>query len=149
MKIEEEISQSRFRNAHQKAAVNLLYTANWIENKMRVILGPFDITTQQYNILRILRGSHPRGLSASDIKDRMLDRNSDVSRLIDRLLAKKLVSKSQNTSDKRATDIQLTESGLGLVDRMESISQDLDGILSHLTKEEAAQLSDLLDRGRG
>jgi DNA-binding MarR family transcriptional regulator len=149
MKIEEEISQSRFRSAHQKAAISLLYTANWIENKMRVILGPFDITNQQYNILRILKGSHPRGLSASDMKNRMLDRNSDVSRLIDRLLVKSLVSRTQNPSDKRATDIQLTAEGLSLVDKMESITQDLDGILGALTKEEANQLSDLLDKGRG
>ncbi len=149
MNIEAEIRQQKNRGAHQKVAVNLLYTANWIENAMRVILGPFEITNQQYNILRILRGSHPKGMSASDIKGRMLDQNSDVSRLLDRLLGKNLISKNQSPTDKRAADIQLTPSGMELVEKMECISVSLDNILQKLSREEAAQLSDLLDKARG
>jgi DNA-binding MarR family transcriptional regulator len=148
MKIEEEIKQAKFKSAHQKAVLNLLYTANWIENKQRELFEPFGITGQQYNILRILRGQHPKQISAVEIKNRMLDKNSDVSRLLDRLIIKNLVSKSQCPNDKRATDITITETGLELLNTLDSAINNLDSHYLGLSVEEANQLSDLLDKSR-
>src|SRR5579859_746274 len=103
MKIEEEIKQSKFKSPFQKVAINLQFTANWLISNNNNFFKGFGITMQQFNILRILRGQHEKSISAAEIKERMLDRNSDVSRLLDRLIDKKLVTKSQCPSDKRAT----------------------------------------------
>lgn len=149
MKIEEEIKQDKFKSPHQKALLNILFTSNWIVNKQRELFEPYGITGQQYNILRILRGQHPNRISGTEIKSRMLDKNSDVSRLLDRLIAKKLVLKSQCPNDKRASDIGITEEGLALLNRLdECIANTEAGILS-LTNTQADQLSDLLDTSRG
>src|SRR5687768_7809562 len=88
MKIEEEIRQTKFKSPHQKALLNLIFTANWLQNKQQEFFKPFGVTSQQFNILRILKGQHPNVLSGTEIKSRMLDKNSDVSRLLDRLILK-------------------------------------------------------------
>src|SRR3990170_4979984 len=92
-KIEEEIRQKKFASVQQKAVVNLIYTSNWLQNKQQLFFKTFSITGQQFNILRILKGQFPKSISATEIKGRMLDRNSDVSRLLDRLAAKGLITK--------------------------------------------------------
>jgi len=148
MTIEEEIKQSKFRNVQQKAILNILFTSNWIQNKQKEFFEPFGITGQQYNILRILRGQHPNLISGAEIKSRMLDKNSDVSRLLDRLIGKNLVSKSQCPNDKRASDILITESGLSLLEKLDSSINNLDTKLNSLSEEEANQLSTLLDKSR-
>lgn len=148
MKIEEEIRQPAFRNAYQKAVINLLFTSSWLVGKQAEFFKPFGITGQQFNILRILKGQHPKSISATVIKSRMLDKNSDVSRLIDRLVAKKLVEKKICPSDKRAADILITETGLEILEALSKKQKEIDGILG-LTDEEAKQLSDLLDKARG
>src|ERR1051325_743233 len=112
MKIEDEIKQSKFKNPFQKVAINLQFTANWLAANNNDFFKSFGITMQQFNILRILRGQNPNSISAAEIKQRMLDRNSDVSRLLDRLIEKKLVIKTQCESDKRATDVVITPNGL-------------------------------------
>lgn len=149
MIIEEEIKQPKFKSLHQKAVLNLLFTANWIQNKQRELFEPFGITGQQYNMLRILRGKHPEPIAAVEIKSRMLDKNSDVSRLLDRLIGKNLVKKNQCPNDKRATDISITETGLDLLNQLDTSINNLDSYLINLTREEAKQLSDLLDKARG
>ncbi|MFM9840915.1 MAG: MarR family winged helix-turn-helix transcriptional regulator [Cyclobacteriaceae bacterium] len=149
MKIEEEIKQSKFRNVHHKVAINLLYTAAWLGDKNKSFFKDFGITTQQFNILRILRGQHPNKISGAEIKNRMLDKNSDVSRLIDRLITKELVTKSQCPNDKRAADVMITESGLALLKKIDALMDQTDVTAFNLTKEEAAELSDLLDKCRG
>jgi DNA-binding MarR family transcriptional regulator len=149
MKIEEEIKQSKFKSPQQKAVLNLLYTANYLQNKQRELFEPFGITGQQYNILRILRGQHPNSASAVEIKSRMLDKNSDVSRLLDRLIAKSLVKKSQCPNDKRATDIIITETGLSLLKELDSAIHNMEKKILQLSTEESNQLSELLDRSRG
>jgi DNA-binding MarR family transcriptional regulator len=149
MKIEEEIKQPKFQNAYHKAAVNLLYTAGWLENKNNDFLKPFGITNQQFNILRILRGQLPNKISGAEIKERMLDKNSDVSRLLDRLIAKKMITKSQCPNDKRAADVMITDSGLHLLKEIDIIMDQFDSMMATLTKTEANQLSDLLDKVRG
>ncbi|HTE30510.1 MAG TPA: MarR family transcriptional regulator [Chryseolinea sp.] len=148
MKIEEEIKQTKFKNSHQKAVINLLYTTGWLLGRQKEIFKPFNITLQQFNMLRILRGQHPNSTSATEIKSRMLDKNSDVSRLLDRLLAKGIISKKTSVSDKRAADITLTEEGLELLRALDKKQSQIDNVLL-LNDEDAALLSDLLDKSRG
>jgi DNA-binding MarR family transcriptional regulator len=148
MIIEDEIKQKKFKSPHQKAVLNLLFTANWIQNKQRELFEPFGVTGQQYNMLRILRGQNPKPLSAVEIKSRMLDKNSDVSRLLDRLIGKKFVKKTQCPDDKRATNINITDTGLELLDTLDIAINKLDSHFLSLSKEDAILLSDLLDKSR-
>lgn len=148
MGIEQDIQQTRFRNAHQKAAVNLLYTGGWLRDQMKVIFDREGVTAQQFNILRILRGSFPSPLSTLQIRERMLEKMSDTSRLVDRLLAKGLVKKIVCKTDRRLVDILITEKGKKLLQRLDQHESDMDTILSGLSDNEATQLSDLLDKLR-
>lgn len=149
MKIEEEIKQQKFRDPYQKVLINLLFTASWIQGRQQDFFKPFGITSQQFNILRILRGQHPNKISGVEIKGRMLDKNSDISRLLDRLLKKNLIEKSQCPNDKRAADVSITAQGLAL---LTTIDQEL---VRHehknfsLSESEADALSNLLDKCRG
>src|SRR6187431_1826075 len=119
MKIEEEIRQSKFKSSHQKALINLIFTYNWMHNKQQDFFKGFGITPQQFNILRILKGQHPNSISATEIKSRMLDKNSDISRLLDRLIAKNLITKKTCPNDKRAFDVTITEQGIEVLKSME------------------------------
>jgi DNA-binding MarR family transcriptional regulator len=145
-KIEDEIRQKKFASIHQKAVLNLIYTSNWLQGKQQEFFKTFKITGQQYNILRILKGQFPNSISGTEIKSRMLDRNSDVSRLLDRLASKKLITKKVCPKDKRASDVLITDTGLELLAEM-SKSDAMDNLLG-LSDEEANQLSDLLDKAR-
>lgn len=146
MKIEEEIKQSKFKSPQQKAVLNLIYTANWLQSRQQDFFKSQGITATQFNILRILKGQHPNSISATEIKSRMLDRNSDVSRLLDRLAQKNLINKSTCPNDRRAADVTITKDGLAL---LEKISLSLNENAVDLNEQEAAQLSDLLDKCRG
>jgi DNA-binding MarR family transcriptional regulator len=148
MRIEDEIKQQKFKTPLQKAVLNLLYTTSWMQGKQKDIFKPFNITLQQFNILRILRGQHPNSTSATEIKSRMLDKNSDVSRLLDRLLAKKIITKRVSSNDKRAADVNLTEEGLELLRAIDKKQTQIDSVLC-LSDDEALTLSDLLDKSRG
>src|SRR5687767_5160630 len=108
MSIEKDIQQLSFASPKQKAMVNILYTYGWLLEKIKVFLARSDITHQQFNILRILRGSFPEPLSTLQIRERMLDKMSDTSRIVDRLVAKDLVKKTTCTTDKRLVDIVIT-----------------------------------------
>ncbi len=147
MGIEKDINQYQFRNNYQKAEVNLIYTCNWINERMKQIIDEADITTQQYNILRILRGSK-NPISTLQIRDRMLDKMSDTSRIVDRLVKKELAEKAICVSDKRLVDIQISEKGLALLEHLDIRNNDIDNIMRNLTEEEAIQLSNLLDKIR-
>ena len=148
MNIEEEIKQTRFRNVQQKAILNILFTSNWIQSKQKDFFEPHGLTGQQYNILRIIRGQHPNRISATEIKSRMLDKNSDVSRLIDRLIVKDLVVKNRCPKDKRASDIVISEAGLDLLKKLDATINELDLQLIGLSNEDAIALSGLLDKSR-
>ncbi len=148
MKIEEEIKQEKFSSQHQKAVINLIYTANWLTSRQQDFFKPHNITGQQFNILRILKGQHPKTISATEIKLRMLDKNSDVSRLLDRLVVKNLIVKKACPNDRRAADVSITDEGLNLLKVIDKHQTDIDHILS-LSEAEAKQLSDLLDKSRG
>lgn len=148
MKIEAEIYQTKFKSVQQKALINLIFTANWLINKQQDFFKPYGITSQQFNILRILKGQHPNSLSGKEIKKRMLDKNSDVSRLLDRLIHKNFIEKKLCTQDKRASDVFITDQGLNLLQQLSETQNHIDHILD-LTAEEAETLSNLLDKGRG
>ena len=145
-RIEEEIRQTKFSSIHQKAVVNLIFTSNWLQTKQNYFFKAFGITGQQFNILRILKGQYPKSISGTDIKARMLDRNSDVSRLLDRLVAKKLITKTTCPNDKRASDVSITDEGLTLLAEINKTRKQ-DRVLS-LSDEEASMLSNLLDKAR-
>jgi len=148
MSIDQDILQSKFRNEHQKAIVNLLYTYNWVTEKSKELFATEDITPQQFNILRILRGSHPTPLSTLQIRERMLDKMSDTSRIVDRLIAKGLVKKGICKDDRRLVDVMITEKGKKLLERLDARQDEIDNIIGNLSKKEATSLSELLDKIR-
>lgn len=147
MGIEKEIQTQNFRNEFQKVGVNLIFTANWFTERFKQVLDDYDITNQQFNILRILRGSK-RPLSTLQIRDRMLDKMSDTSRIVDRLVKKELVEKTICEADKRLVDIRITDKGRALLQEMDNRNEDTDNILKGLNQEEAQQLNHLLDKLR-
>jgi DNA-binding MarR family transcriptional regulator len=147
--IEDEIKQPRFRDCYQKVAINLLFTASWLQGLQQDFFKTYGITVQQFNILRILRGQHPNRISGVEIKGRMLDRNSDISRLVDRLLKKNLISKHLRPGDKRATDVAITEQGLSLLSQIDKELEAREKQMFGLTEDECNRLSDLLDKSRG
>ncbi|MGC4021208.1 MAG: MarR family transcriptional regulator [Cyclobacteriaceae bacterium] len=149
MKIEEEIKQTKFQSPFQKVSINLLFTASWLDANNNKFFKEFGITNQQFNILRILRGQHPNSISGASIKERMLDRNSDISRLLDRLILKKYITKTKCESDKRAADVKITPEGLKLLTKIDKRIEEIDTNFLKLTAKEAKQLSDLLDKCRG
>jgi len=149
MGIDQDIRQSKFRSEYQKAAVNLLYTYGWITERTRELFASEDITPQQFNILRILRGSHPQPLSTLQIRERMLDKMSDTSRIVDRLITKGLVKKGTCKSDRRLVDVMITDKGKKMLERLDERQDELDNIIGNLTEKEAATLSELLDKIRG
>lgn len=148
MGIDQDILQTRFRNEHQKASLNILYTYNWITERTKEIFSSEDITPQQFNILRILRGSHPQPLSTLQIRERMLDKMSDTSRIVDRLIAKGLVKKAICKDDRRLVDVIITDKGKKLLERLDTRQDELDNIIGNLSKKEALVLSELLDKIR-
>jgi DNA-binding MarR family transcriptional regulator len=147
MGIEKDIQQENFRSIYQKLSINLIFSNNWITEKIKAVLHEEDITHQQYNILRILRGSK-KPLSTLQIRARMLDKMSDTSRIVERLVKKELVEKKVCDTDKRLVDVIISPTGLDVLKRLDEKNEELDAILQNLTPKEAAQLSDLLDKMR-
>ena len=144
MSIDKEINQRSFRNEYQKAFINLIYTYNWITEKSRPIFERYGITSQQFNILRILRGSC-EPLSTMQIRQRMLDKMSDTSRLVDRMIKKGFVKKVVCKTDKRLVDITIAEKGRSLLDQMELCETEMDAILQNMSHEQVEVLNQLLD----
>ncbi|HNP20674.1 MAG TPA: MarR family transcriptional regulator [Panacibacter sp.] len=147
MSLEESIQQPTFRNENLKSMVNILYTQSWLEERIKKFLQQENITMQQYNILRILRGAK-KPLSTMQIRERMLDRMSDTSRVVDRMILKALVEKKLNKKDKRLVDVTITESGLKLLGKLDEKNKDLDDIMSNLSEAEMKLLNHLLDKLR-
>jgi DNA-binding MarR family transcriptional regulator len=147
MTLEEEIHQKVFRSEYQKSTINLIYTFNWVNEKLNKLFEPFDITQQQFNILRILRGAG-EPLSTLQIRQRMLDKMSDTSRIVDRLIKKGLVKKSVCHEDRRLVDILLTDKGKKLLQTMDVLNDEIESIFKYLNVEEARQLNILLDKIR-
>ncbi len=146
MKIEEEI-KSRFRNEYHKAFVNLIYTEKSLNYQFIQLIKKYGLTEPQYNILRILRGAR-KAVSINYLKERMLDKSSDVSRIIDRLLNKGFVKREENPRDRRQKNIAITDNGLTALAEMDSCESKLDSLLKNLTSEEVSELNRLLDKIR-
>jgi DNA-binding MarR family transcriptional regulator len=127
--------------------INIIYTANWLNEKMGQILSTEDITQQQYNILRILRGSECP-LSTLKIRERMLDKMSDTSRIVDRLIVKGLVEKTACIKDKRLVDITVTKKGLQLLEKLDALNEQIDSILKGVSEKEAHTINQILDKLR-
>ena len=148
MGIDQDINQTKFRNEYQKVMINLLYTYGWMTEKSKEFFSREDITPQQFNILRILRGSHPQPLSTLQIRERMLDKMSDTSRIVDRLVTKGYVKKGTCKADRRLVDVIITDKGRKLLERIDEREDELDNIIGNLSRKEAVQLSELLDKMR-
>jgi len=147
MGIENDINQSNFKSDYQKGVINLIYTYNWIREKLQGIFDKEDLTPQQFNILRILRGSQVP-LSTLKIRERMLDRMSDTSRIVDRLLLKGLVKKVINKTDKRLVDVTISPKGKKVLENMDKFENDIEGLAKGLSVTEMKTLNMLLDKIR-
>ena len=148
MNLEDAIKQKTFKSEFHKLEVNLLYTGAWALAKSNADLKNFGLTVQQYNVLRILRGQHPDPASVNLIIDRMLDKMSNASRLVDKLQKKELVIRSRCKKDRRQVDVTITVQGLQL---LEKIDRHLEKVIvsNNLTEAEARELNRLLDKVRG
>lgn len=149
MRIEEEIKQENFRNEFHKLAVNIIFTHSWLIHKINQTLSKFDLTPQQFNLLRILRGQYPSPASISLLKERMLDKMSDASRLVDRLIQKGLVERKICEQDRRRVDVIITKKGLSILKKIDLKNEEMDSLMKNISKSEAKQLNDLLDKLRG
>jgi DNA-binding MarR family transcriptional regulator len=149
MKIEEEIKQKRFKSEYQKAVINILFTSSWISTSNTKQLKPYDLTPQQFNLLRILRGQFPNPATVSLLQERMLDKMSNASRLVDKLKLKKLVERKECKADRRQVDILITEKGLDLLKEIDVNLNEFDNILGDITPKEAEELNRILDKIRG
>ncbi len=149
MRIDDEIQSSKFEDNYHKAVINVTYTYGWLSNAFRCQFEQYNLTQQQFNILRILRGQYPKPATVNLLKERMLDKMSDASRIVDRLVQKGLVSRCTNSKDRRAVDIRISETGMDILTKMDAEFKTKDVLKNNLTEEEAAQLSDLLDKLRG
>jgi len=149
MRIDEEIQSSKFEDNYHKAVINITYTYGWLSNAFRCQFERYNLTQQQFNILRILRGQYPNPATVNLLKERMLDKMSDASRIVDRLVQKGLVSRCTNRTDRRAVDIRISDIGLEILNKMDQEFKTKDILKNNLTEEEAGQLSDLLDKLRG
>ncbi|TPE42606.1 MarR family winged helix-turn-helix transcriptional regulator [Pontibacter mangrovi] len=148
MKIEEEIKQSVFKSEYQKAYINVVYTSGYLQQAQSTLFKPFGVTLPQYNILRILRGQYPKPATISLLIERMLDKTSNASRIVDKLEAKGLVTRKQCPSDRRTVDVLITEKGLQLLEQMDSLEGGKGTGITNLSEDEAAQLNLLLDKIR-
>ncbi len=146
MRLQEAIKQKRFKSERHKAFLNIIWAHNllttWLEQRLKVE----GLTMRQYNVLRILRGHYPEPMSMGDVKQRLLDRHSDLTRLISRLIDKGLVVRLDCPQDRRVVYVQITQSGLQLLSRLDVLENEIERHLGVLSEEEAAQLNALLDK---
>jgi DNA-binding MarR family transcriptional regulator len=138
--------KGKFQNEWHKLRANLLAVSSWLRIEVNHVLEPFDLTQQQFNVLRILRGSYPVPISTAEIRERMLDKMSDASRLVDRLCAKGWVDKKACTEDKRLVNVLISEEGQALLKEVDKEMGKLDKILQVISEEEAKILNEILDK---
>lgn len=148
MKLEDEIKQEKFFDQYQRLMINLLFTGNWAYYHNKKFLKRYDISPEQFNVLRILRGQFPKPSSINLLNERMLDRMSNVSRLVEKLRIKKLLKRNECPKDRRQVDILITEEGLALLKRLDKDIKQLEEKFKTIDEEEAAALNELLDKLR-
>lgn len=148
MKLHDSIKQTESKNPQTQAWVNLMFTYHHMTDRIRQVFKQFDITQQQYNVLRILRGKKNQPATCGEVKQVMLDKNPDLSRLSDRLLAKGLIQREVNPNNRREVELTITQKGLQLIASIEPPLKEALRLENALTNEEATQLSQLLDKMR-
>ncbi len=146
--IKDAIQQKKFRNVNHQTQVNIIYTSNWLQNQISKIFKKYGLSSQQYNVLRILNGSYPNSLNLSQIKSRMLDKMSDTSRVVERLRLSGYLTRVASKEDRRESMITISKKGLKLVEEMKADEPFMDQISNGLTATESAQLCKLLDKFR-
>jgi DNA-binding MarR family transcriptional regulator len=146
--LEQEIKQSKFESEQIKANLNILFTANWLTNKLSARLKPYNLTHEQFNVLRILRGSHPTSMCQKDILSRMLAPSSNLTLIVKKLTDKKLIQVLQSDEDKREYKINITNDGLALLDVISEDYRSQSVILNKLSESEAFHLNALLEKLR-
>lgn len=149
MRLEDEIHQKKFLNESAKLAVNLIFTYNWLNQRQSSFLKSFGITAQQYNILRILRGMGGKPASVKLLRERMLDKMSDASRIVEKLRLKGMVERKVNSVDRRACDVAITDKGMQLLSSIDIEIGLFEGLFATLSENDKQQINDLLDRLRG
>ncbi|MDX5482305.1 MAG: MarR family transcriptional regulator [Hymenobacteraceae bacterium] len=149
MRIEDEIKQKDFKDDYRRLLVNLLFTNNWLNQQLMPFFKEFDLTLQQHNVLGIVRGQHPKPVCFGDIQSRMVDRNSNVTRLIDKLIEKGYVTRDICAANRRMIEVRITEKGLQVLDQVDTKFPELFGRFHNLSQEEAVLASNLLDKLRG
>lgn len=148
MKLEEALKQTKpFKSDYQKALVNLIYTHNWVTKDMKTYFKTFGITSKQYNILRILKGAQ-KPVSTLFVRDRLVESQSDVSRIVDRMLNKELISKKVCRNDKRLVDLELSPKGVEILDKVKVDQGFIDKVFMNFNSNEISQLNNLLDKIR-
>lgn len=149
MKLSELIRQDHFASTGQEAMFSVLVTASWLQGELAGVMAPYGITPAQYNVLRILRGSHPKRLRCSDLGARLLDRTPDVTRLLNRLEAHDLIERHRADYDRRVVEVSITGAGLALLQRMTGVvERRVEEMTAHLDAAEHRLLCDLLERLR-
>lgn len=148
MPLEEELQQSKFSSEHQKALVNILFTGSWLNGRNKSYFKKFNISPEQFNVLRILRGSHPKPLRLADIAERMIEKNSNCTRLVEKLKQKGLVDRQLCESNRRQVDISITTKGLKLLEKIDSDNDQLISFQKSISKTEAEELNRILDKLR-
>lgn len=149
MALEDDIMQEKFENEYQKVTVNILFTGSWLYHLNSIRLKPFAITPEQFNVLRILRGSHPNALMLADIAGRMLDKSSNATRLVEKLRVKGLVKRDICENNRRQVDITVTSKGLELLKSVDKQAGLWNARFKTITKAEAQELNRILDKMRG
>lgn len=146
MTLSDLIQQDRFASPAHKALLNVLATSSWISSEMSAALSPYGVTQAQYNVLRILRGRHPKHYACSEIGERLLDRTPDVTRLLVRLEARGLVRRERAAHDRRVVEVEITDDGLDILSQLDGPVEDaIERIGSHLSDADLTRLSDLLE----
>jgi len=148
MGIEQDIKQEKFQSEYQKLFVNIAYTNSFLSTILSNYLKPYKLSMQQYNVLRILRGQYPKAVSINSITDRMIDKMSNASRLVDKLQTKELVERTKCIHDKRQVDIELSTKGLETLNLLDKVLPNFESDFQQLTTAEAKKLNELLDKLR-
>lgn len=148
MKLEDEIKQLKFKSEYHKLGVNIIYTANWLSHSHNKHCRKYDISSEQFNILRILRGQYPESATVNLLIDRMLNKMSNASRLVEKLRKKGLVERQINETDRRACDVIITKKGLDLLSELDKTEKEWNKMISHLSAKESRTLNQLLDKLR-
>jgi len=148
MKLEEAIKSSRFTNEKHKATINVVYSAYWLRNNFSSVLKKEDLTMEQFNVMRILKGMHPEQMCVKDIGSRMLEKSSNVPRIVDKLVVKKLAKRITSKADKRETLVSLTERGVSVLEKATALVDNATNEIKGLTESDALQLNELLEKMR-